>query len=178
MSNFTKLNGVNVEDKIKKKKDLNYLSWAYAWGEVKKEFPTATYEIIKFNGLPYVFDPNTGYMVYTTVTIEELTHEMWLPVLDYKNKALINATMFDINKALMRCLTKNIAMHGLGLYIYAGEDLPAETDTDKATQEQLDTIKKLVDVAKLCAYYKIDTLEEMSYAQAEDVIAKKTGGTK
>ena len=135
-------------------KELTYLSWCYAWAEVKKRYPDANYEIEKFNGLPYVFDELTGYMVYTKVTIEGVTHEMWLPVMDSKNKAMKAtpykyqtkkgektveaATMFDVNKAIMRCLTKNLAMFGLGLYIYAGEDLP-EADRENK-QNELDTV--------------------------------------
>ena len=145
---FDTLNSVNVNEHTEVKDTggvkLTYLSWAWAWAEVKKKFPGATYEIIKFNGIPYVYDPNTGYMVYTTVTIGGITHEMWLPVMDGNNKAMkaepyqvqtkyktitVNAaTMFDVNKAIMRCLTKNLAMFGLGLYIYAGEDLPEVVD--------------------------------------------------
>lgn len=141
---FEVLNSVNVnehtETKDTGKTKLTYLSWAWAWAEVKKRYPTASYEIIKFNGIPYVYDENTGYMVYTTVTIEGITHEMWLPVMDGNNRAMLAhpyevqtkynkftvqaATMFDVNKAIMRCLTKNLAMFGLGLYIYAGEDIP------------------------------------------------------
>ncbi len=141
MSVFEKLNAINVNGHTEEKNGLTYLSWAWAWAEVKKVYPDAEYSIMKFNGLPYVFDENTGYMVYTTVTIEGKTHEMWLPVMDGANKAMkaepytyINkwkqektceaATMFDINKTIMRCLVKNLAMFGLGLYIYAGEDLP------------------------------------------------------
>lgn len=119
---------------------LTYLSWAWAWAEVKKAYPDAVYEIEKFNGIPYVYDPLTGFMVYTKVTIEGVTHEMWLPVMDGQNRAMKAepytiqtkykeitvqaATMFDVNKTIMRCLVKNLAMFGLGLYIYAGEDLP------------------------------------------------------
>lgn len=132
---------------------LNYLSWANAWKEVKKAYPDANYEIRKFdNNLPYVFDPETGYMVFTSVTIEGQTHEMWLPVMDNNNQAMKSepytitfksgksitidsATMFDVNKTIMRCLTKNLAMFGLGLYIYAGEDLPDDSD-DKPTKQQ------------------------------------------
>lgn len=149
---FTTLNGVNVNEHTEQKTTgnttLTYLSWAWAWAETKKLYPNAKYEIVKFNGLPYVFDEKTGYMVYTTVTIEDITHEMWLPVMDGANKAMLDrpytyktkfgeksveaATMFDINKTIMRCLVKNLAMFGLGLYIYAGEDLPeSETDGDK-----------------------------------------------
>lgn len=142
MSVFETLNAINVNGKTEKKNELTYLSWRWAWAEVKKVYPDAEYNILKFNGLPYVFDENTGYMVYTTVTIEGLTHEMWLPVMDnannamkaqpyvkktrYKEITVERATMFDVNKAIMRCLTKNLAMFGLGLYIYAGEDLPEE----------------------------------------------------
>lgn len=145
MKHFEKLNSLNVNDKTETKKtgatNLTYLSWAWAWAEVKKVYPNAIYEIKKFeNNLPYVYDEKTGYMVFTSVTIEEITHEMWLPVMDGTNKAMksepytyktqygektvAGATMFDINKTIMRCLTKNLAMFGLGLYIYAGEDLP------------------------------------------------------
>ena len=150
---FDILNSLNVnehtETKDTGKVKLTYLSWAWAWAEVKKKFPDARYEIIKFNGLPYVFDEKTGYMVYTTVTIDEITHEMWLPVMDGNNRAMLDhpyevktkynsftvqpATMFDVNKAIMRCLTKNLAMFGLGLYIYAGEDLPEASDEEITT---------------------------------------------
>ena len=137
--------------------ELKYVSWAYAWAEVKKLYPAASYEVKKFNGLPYVYDPITGFMVYTFVMIEGVSHEMWLPVLDGANKAMKAtpytyttpkweynqqtrrrekvgmeertveaASMFDVNKAIMRCLVKNLAMFGLGLYVYAGEDLPED----------------------------------------------------
>lgn len=152
---FDILNAVNVnehtETKDTGKVKLTYLSWAWAWSEVKKRFPDAQYEIIKFNGLPYVFDEKTGYMVYTTVTIDGITHEMWLPVMDGNNRAMLDhtyevvtkynkftvqpATMFDVNKAIMRCLTKNLAMFGLGLYIYAGEDLPEDADEEISASE-------------------------------------------
>lgn len=137
---FNTLSEINVNDHTEEKNGLTYLSWCWAWAEVKKRFPDADYEILKFNGLPYVYDENTGYMVYTRVCINDITHEMWLPVMDSANKAMKSkpytyktkygekyveaATMFDINKTIMRCLVKNLAMFGLGLYIYAGEDLP------------------------------------------------------
>lgn len=154
-SAFDILNAINVNDHTEVKDTgntkLTYLSWSWAWAEVKKKFPDATYEIVKFNGIPYVYDQLTGFMVYTTVTIQGITHEMWLPVLDSNNKAMksepyqiqtkyktitVNAaTMFDVNKTIMRCLTKNLAMFGLGLYIYAGEDLPEDaTETAQVSQ--------------------------------------------
>lgn len=140
---FAKLFATNVNDHTEQKNGLTYLSWAWAWAEFKKVCPDATYEIVKQeNGLPYAYDPNTGYMVYTRVTACGVTHEMWLPVMDsgnnamkaepyevstkYKTYDVSAATMFDVNKAIMRCLTKNLAMFGLGLYIYAGEDLPED----------------------------------------------------
>lgn len=148
---FNTLFAVNVNEHVEKKNTgkatLSYLSWAFAWAEAKKRYPDANYEIVKFeNGLPYCYDENTGYMVYTKVTIEGVTHEMWLPVMDSHNDAMLSkpyevktkygsytvdkCTMFDVNKTIMRCLTKNLAMFGLGLYIYAGEDLPTVDDPE------------------------------------------------
>ena len=153
---FNELYELNVNKFVEKKNTgkttISYLSWPYAWKEVKSRFPDASYEIVKFeNGLPYCFDPNTGYMVYTKVTIEGVTHEMWLPVMDSHNDAMLaqpyevktkynsytvgKCTMFDVNKTIMRCLTKNLAMFGLGLYIYAGEDLP-NTETSENVKSQ------------------------------------------
>ena len=147
---FNELYEIDVRDKVEQKNGLNYLSWAYAWAEVKKIDENASYEIKQFeNNLPYVYDEHTGYMVFTTMTIKGITHSMFLPVMDGANKTMLAyeytykvkkkekdgsvsiiektvqpATMFDINKTLMRCLTKNIAMFGLGLKLYQGEDLP------------------------------------------------------
>lgn len=143
MVDFKSLYSINVNENVEKKNGLSYLSWAWAWAEFMKQYPQAEYEIVKFDGLPYAYDPNTGYMVYTKVTVDGQTREMWLPVMDSANRAMKAepytvtnkwgkettieaATMFDINKTIMRCLVKNLAMFGLGLYIYAGEDLPEE----------------------------------------------------
>ena len=165
---FETLNAINVNDYTELKDTgrakLTYLSWSKAWEEVKKRFPAATYEIRRFGfqSLPYVYDENTGYMVFTTVTSEGITHEMWLPVMDGKNKAMKAnpydyktrngvghvdaATMFDINTAIMRCLTKNLAMFGLGLYIYNGEDIPNmekdENLTKPVDKAHIKTLKK------------------------------------
>ena len=149
---FDELNKINVGEKTEKKGNLTYLSWSWAWSEFKKKCPGATYKIKKFgeNKLPYVYDEKTGYMVFTEVSVDDLTHEMWLPVMDFRNKAMKEtATMFDINKTIMRCLTKNLAMFGLGLYIYAGEDLP-ENDTaiDKKNSEELS--KKWLEIKRIC----------------------------
>lgn len=121
---FQELYKIDVSDKTEKKGNLTYLSWTWAWAEFKKVYPDANYQVKTFDGVPYVHDSDTGYMVFTSVTAGGMTYDMWLPVMDARNKALKQADMFDINKAIMRCLTKNLAMFGLGLYIYAGEDLP------------------------------------------------------
>ena len=129
MSKFEDVLNINVNEKTEKKNGLTYLSWAWAWAEFKKIYPDATYEVKRFGDFPYIHD-ETGYMVFTSVTAEALTYEMWLPVLDNRGKAIVKPTVFEINKTIMRCLTKNLAMFGLGLYIYAGEDLP-EAETQK-----------------------------------------------
>lgn len=124
ISEFEKLIALNVNDKTEKKGKFTYLSWAWAWAEFVKIYPEATYEVVKNeNGLPY-FSDDTGGMVYTKVKAGALTHEMWLPIMDAYNKAKKQFDMMDVNKTVMRCLVKNLAMFGLGLYIYAGEDLP------------------------------------------------------
>lgn len=165
---FETLDNINVNDYTEKKDNgstvLTYLSWSKAWEEVKKNYPEATYTIKRFgdNSLPYVYDQNTGYMVFTEVTIEGITHEMWLPVMDGKNKAMKSepyeyttrngkrrveaATMFDINTTIMRCLTKNLAMFGLGLYIYSGEDIPNAPKGEE--------LEKPIDEAKIATLRK------------------------
>jgi len=132
---FEKLSSINVNDRVEKKNGLTYLSWAWAWSEVKKACPDATYVIKQTD-----YDEQLGFMCHTEVTIAGETLEMWLPVMDGANKSMKKeaytyitrygeksvdaATSFDINKTLMRCLVKNLAMFGLGIYIFAGEDLP------------------------------------------------------
>lgn len=130
---FATLNNINVNDRTEKKNGLTYLSWACAWAEVKKLFPTATYTIYESaNGCFYHTDGRTCW-VKTGVTIDGLEHIEYLPVMDYRNASisLEKVTSFDVNKAIQRSLTKAVARHGLGLYIYAGEDLP-ETEQQPA----------------------------------------------
>ena len=135
----SQLLALNVNEYTDTKGNLTYLSWSHAWEEFIKVYPMATYKIKKNDlGLPYFGNEEHGYMVFTEVTVEDLTHEMWLPVMDYKNKSMLKPTTFDINKAIMRCLTKNLAMFGLGLYIYKGEDLPQveQTELQKAKEQE------------------------------------------
>lgn len=116
----------NVNDHTEKKNGLTYLSWAWAWAEVLKADPAANFEVKTFEGLPYM-NLGESAMVWVTVTIFGKPVTCQLPVLDYRNKCIIKPNAFDINTSIMRCLTKAIAMHGLGLYIYAGEDLPMDS---------------------------------------------------
>lgn len=133
---FSKLNSINCNDKTEKKNGLTYLAWAYAWGEVKKLFPDATYTIYEnAQGWFYHTDGNTCW-VKTGVTINGIEHIEYLPVMDYKNRSIPveQVTSFDVNKAIQRSLTKAVARHGLGLYIYAGEDLPDEGEQQVPSQ--------------------------------------------
>ena len=126
LSVFEVLNAINVNEHTEKKGNLTYLSWAWAWQQVKKNYPSAYYTIYENkDGLNYHTDGKTCW-VKTGVTIEGLEHIEYLPVMDYNNRSinLSAITSFDVNKAIQRSLTKAAARHGLGLYIYAGEDLP------------------------------------------------------
>lgn len=169
MNTYEKLRAINVNDRVERKDGLTYLSWAWAWDEFKRHCPDASYEVVKSpDGLPY-FASDAGAMVYTRVIAGGETHEMWLPVMDGKNKAMkalpysyktkqgdrtVEAyTMFDINKTLMRCLVKNLAMFGLGLYIYAGEDLPEETIEPVDTDALLPKIQQAPDMDTLKRVY-------------------------
>lgn len=196
MEHFNKLFQLDVNEHVEKKNNLSYLTWAWAWAEVKKIYPDASYTIKTFeNGLPYVYDPNTGYMVFTTVTIEGLTHEMWLPVMDGANKAMKAeaytyttkygekdvepASMFDINKTIMRCLVKNLAMFGLGLYIYAGEDLPEDLTPQQPISESEATtleamLKKRFDdetiTKTLKSSYGVNSVKELTAKQYTEIV--------
>lgn len=131
---FETLNSINVNDKVEKKNGLTYLSWAWAWAEVKKRYPHSTYTIYEnAEGLNFHHDGKTAW-VKTGVTIEDIEHIEYLPVLDYRNASisLDKITSFNVNSSIQRSLTKAIARHGLGLYIYAGEDIPSnEVETDQ-----------------------------------------------
>lgn len=135
---FQILNEINVSGKIEKKNNLSYLSWAYAWGEVKILYPEASYKVYETEaGCIYWHDGRTAW-VKTGVTINNQEHIEYLPVMDYNNKSILvdKVTSFDVNKAIQRSLTKAIARHGLGLYIYAGEDLPT-TDVLGDSEESI-----------------------------------------
>nr|DAM72143.1 MAG TPA: Protein of unknown function (DUF1071) [Caudoviricetes sp.] len=136
MSVFETLNAINVNDKTEKKGHLTYLSWAWAWGEVKKKYPNAFYTVYENpQGFNYFTDGRTCW-VKTGVTIEGLEHIEYLPVMDNRNNAipLEKVSCTDINKSIQRSITKACARHGLGLYIYAGEDLPEDEQSNPIPQ--------------------------------------------
>lgn len=135
---FKELYDVNVNDYVEKKNGLSYLSWPYAWAEIKKRYPDANYVIYENkDGWNYFTDGKTCW-VKTGVTINGIEHIEYLPVMDYKNKSIPanGVTSFDVNKAIQRSLTKAVARHGLGLYIYAGEDLPEDAAKAEAAARE------------------------------------------
>ena len=136
---------INVNDHTEKKNNLTYLSWAWAWAEILKLDAAAQFNVTLFDGKPYMDVNGTG-MVWVTVTVFEKPMTCMLPVMDYKNKPIMNPDAFAVNTAIMRCLVKAIAFHGLGLYIYAGEDLPEIDDGKLAgvTPEQTARVEKIV----------------------------------
>ena len=156
---FEKLNAISVEGKTDKKGNLTYLSWAYAWAELKKLHPEANYTVYEnANGWNYHTDGKTawvkvGVLVKPVPEFEAIEHIEYLPVMDHRNSSipLKDITSFDINKAIQRASVKAIARHGIGLYIYAGEDLPEAPKTEnppapkkeiKATTPQAQEIER------------------------------------
>jgi hypothetical protein len=143
MDAFAKLNAINVNGHTEKKNGLTYLSWAWAWGELKKLYPESYYTIYENkDGLFYHTDGSTCW-VKTGVTLVDgekaLEHIEYLPIMDVRNRSIPvgSVTSFDVNKAIQRSLTKAVARHGLGLYIYAGEDIPEEeAEAEQAVKAQ------------------------------------------
>lgn len=163
MSIFEQLNKINVNGHTEKKNGLTYLSWAWAWAEVKKLYPEAKYTIYEreteFGPVNYFTDGRTCW-VKTGVTIEGLEHIEELPVMDFKNRSIAygDVTSMDINKAIQRSLTKACARHGLGLYIYAGEDLPEEETPTKDSKPAFDV---KAEIARIKIKYGSDGFKQM-----------------
>ena len=163
------LSRIDCNDKVEKKDSLTYLSWAWAWGIVKENYPDASYQVKEYDGKPYLYDEVLGYLVTTSVTIQGETLTMSLPVMDSKHKAMKSypyqyqtrsgfrtveaATMFDINTAIMRCMTKNLALFGLGHYIYAGEDLPTYSDDKVVVPDYVKLINEATSIEQLVEIY-------------------------
>lgn len=183
MSVFETLNRINVNEHTEKKGELTYLSWAWAWAEVKKAYPGATYTIYENReGLNYHTDGRTAW-VKTGVTVEGLEHIEYLPVMDYRNNSIPveRITSTDVNRAIQRSLTKACARHGLGLYIYAGEDLPEEERQDKParyiTEAQQEELKALAREkwgeragARFKAAFGVKNMAEIPAASFESIV--------
>ena len=176
---FQTLFEINVNKQVEKKNGLNYLAWAYAWSEVKKIYPSATYKVYETpEGCIYHTDGRTCW-VKTGVIIENLEHIEYLPVMDYKNKSILleNITSFDVNKAIQRSLTKALARHGLGLYIYAGEDLP-EIEVEKITPRDAKILKNIVYDMKepeklyqgILQKYNVKTFKDLTVKQRTEIL--------
>ena len=142
MSIFQKLKDVDISKLAEQKGKFDYLSWAHAVREMLKVFPEATWEVHEYDGMPYM-ETTTGYYVKVSVTIEEITRTQIHPVLDNKNQAIEKPNTFQINTSIQRCLAKAIALHGLGLVLFAGEDLP-----DNITEKQEKEFIKLANQVK------------------------------
>lgn len=189
-TDFEILNSINVNGHTEKKNGLTYLSWAWAWTEIKKAFPEAVYTIYENeNGWNYFTDGRTCW-VKTGVKIGDIEYIEYLPIMDFKNKSipLEAVTSTDVNKAIQRSLTKACARHGLGLYIYAGEDLPEGEEVKSAEPSRADIIEdadnrakalayinKHLDLQKkqqLCACYKVNTVTDMTGAQCKHYLEK------
>jgi len=172
---FETLNSINVNDKVEKKNNLTYLSWAWAWAEVKKNYPTATYTIYEdVNGMFYHTDGKSAW-VKTGVTINDQEHIEYLPVMDYRNNSILldKITSVDVNKTIQRSVTKAIARHGLGLYVYAGEDLP---DSETKVTSKKPVAKK--PVAKKMTTIELNVGDENWDKVLKYVVANKSKGLK
>jgi hypothetical protein len=123
---------INVNEHTEKKNGLTYLSWAWAWREALKADQSATFDVQTFEGKPYMDVNGTG-MVWVTVTMFGQPRTCMLPVMDYKNKPILTPDAFAVNTAIMRCMTKALALHGLGIYIYSGDDLPEDESKEAPT---------------------------------------------
>ncbi len=130
---FAALSAINVNEHIERKGGFSYLSWPFAVAQLRLAEPTASWEVRRFDGLPYLAS-DLGVFVEVAVTVQGVCLSQIHPVLDSRNRPILAPTAFDINASIQRCLVKAIALHGLGLYIYAGEDLP-QIGTDPAAND-------------------------------------------
>jgi hypothetical protein len=175
---YAELSRIDVSDHVEKKGKFSYLSWAWAVDVLRKHDPSATWEVIRFDGMPYM-KTECGFFVEVAVTVNGITLSQIHPVLDNRNKPIAKPNAFEINTSIQRCLVKAIALHGLGLYIYAGEDLPI--DNAPINAQQVGTLKtKALTLAKLrnksdAEVYKalkISDVTKLTESQAEQVINK------
>jgi hypothetical protein len=191
---FARLSAINVTEHLEKKGGFSYLSWPFAVSQLRLAHPTATWEVRRFDGLPYLCC-DAGVFVEVAVTVEGITLSQIHPVLDGRNRPIPAPTAFDINTSIQRALVKAIALHGLGLYVYAGEDLPQAStesandskedlpkstavvrpDVPKISGQQQVAIQKLVmqvgiDLRRLLSHYGIERLADLPAADFMRVV--------
>jgi hypothetical protein len=170
---FEELNNINVQDKIEKKGNLSYLSWAFAWEQLKIKHPKAQYKVYeRENGINYWTDDKTAW-VKVSVTVDDIEHIEYLPIMDYKNKSIsVNqVSSFNVNTSIQRAITKAIARHGLGLYIYAGEDIPSAEKDDILEEEKKETKEKQI-TKKLSKVFDDDmkqVMQDVNKNTAEEI---------
>ena len=190
MSKFAELLALNVNGHTEKKGKFTYLSWPYAVSELRKADEKATWEVVKFDGKPFC-STECGYFVEVAVTVDGVTLSQIHPVLDNNNKTIEKPNAFQINTSIQRCLVKAIALHGLGLYIYAGEDLPDGNGNDTNSEKSHDTISEQqeanlealvqevgANMEGFCKFFKIHSLAELpagKFDQAVTMLEKKRG---
>ena len=181
---FETLFEINVNDHVEKKNGLSYLSWPYAWAEVKKRFPDANYKVYETESGGIYFTDGKTCWVKTGVEIAGIEHIEYLPIMDYKNKSisLENVTSFDVNKSIQRSLTKALARHGLGLYLYAGEDLP-EIEIEKISAKDAKILQNVVKnfdepdklYATLLRKYNVQSFKELTVKQRVEILEGLNG---
>ena len=167
MSVFAKLSRIDVSKHVEKKGKLNYLSWTWAWEALMEHYPESNYTFAENE-----IHADGSVTVHCLLTVENITRPMWLPVMDNRNKSIENPSSRDVSDAKMRCLCKAIAMHGLGHYIYAGEDLPK---AESISEEELKALSDIIEVtetdtARLLKHFKVDSLQAMDSAQCRQAM--------
>ncbi|MCB4332793.1 Sak single strand annealing protein [Bacillus cereus] len=178
---FSKLAQIDCSEHVEKKGRFSYLSWAWAVKKLREVDSKATWEVKRFDGAPYL-KTDCGYFVEVEVTVQGLPLSQIHPILNNQNKPIVEPNSFDINTSIQRCLVKAIALHGLGLYIYAGEDLP-EIQEDPVSSQQVGVIKlnikklatlRKVDEDTIKGYLSITEITDLTKTQADEVIKKLT----
>ena len=177
---FNRFAALDVQGYLEKKGQFTYLSWAHAVAILRMHDPAATWQVKRFDGLPFL-RTETGYFVEVAVTVQGIELSQIHPVLDGKNRVIAEPTAFDINTSIQRCLVKAIALHGLGLYVYAGEDLPNGEELPKAKVTPISSVKTITvgqqrylqrllqeagwDEQRLLDYFGITSVEELPMSE-------------
>ena len=188
---FERLSRTNVSEHLERKGQFTYLSWPYAVEQLRLADPAANWEVKRFEGQPFL-KTECGFFVEVAVTVQGVMLSQVHPVLDAKNRPIDLPNAFDINTSIQRCLVKAIALHGLGLYVYAGEDLPQGVENVEKMEnrpqpkaptegpatlnpEQIAKVKALLaetgtSLQRLLAFFKIESLEKIPATEYERVV--------